>query len=157
MLSLFEIDQVVLAKILLKISSMYYCYFVIISPWKREGPFLWRNTNPHHPRMFLPSLVEIGPVVLEKKIKMWKIYDKDDNDHEQETIFTRKAHLSLSLRWSNKYSITGWPRSLSNATLYLYGIRDNLNTMKHLPFIRTEKEAFMMSDQLKAVHFACYM
>ena len=35
-----------------KISSMYFCYFVIISPLKRAGPFIWTNLNPLHPRMF---------------------------------------------------------------------------------------------------------
>ena len=31
-----------------KISSMcmYFRYFLIISPWKRAGPFIWRNLNP---------------------------------------------------------------------------------------------------------------
>ena len=28
--------------------------------------------------MLVPSLIEIGPVVLEMKMKMWKFYDKDD-------------------------------------------------------------------------------
>ena len=26
--------------------------FVIISPWKGAGPFIWTNLSPHHPRMF---------------------------------------------------------------------------------------------------------
>ena len=30
---------------------MYFCYFVIISPWKRMGPFIWKNLNPLHPRI----------------------------------------------------------------------------------------------------------
>ena len=30
---------------------MYFHYFVIISPWKRAGPFIWINLNPLHPRM----------------------------------------------------------------------------------------------------------
>ena len=36
-----------------KISSMYFCYFVIISPWKRAGPFICTNVNLNHlhPRM----------------------------------------------------------------------------------------------------------
>ena len=33
------------------ISSMYFRYFIIISPWKRTGPFIWKNLNPLHPRM----------------------------------------------------------------------------------------------------------
>ena len=34
-----------------KISSMYFRYFVIISPLKMAGPFIWTNLNPLHPRM----------------------------------------------------------------------------------------------------------
>ena len=30
---------------------MYFRNFVIISPWKRAGPFIWTNLNPLHPRM----------------------------------------------------------------------------------------------------------
>ena len=33
------------------ISSMYFCYFLFISPWKRAGPFIWTNLNPLHQRM----------------------------------------------------------------------------------------------------------
>ena len=30
---------------------MYSQYFVIISPWKWEGSFIWSNLNPLHPRI----------------------------------------------------------------------------------------------------------
>ena len=33
------------------ILSMYFHYFVIISPWKRAGPFIWTNLNSLYPRM----------------------------------------------------------------------------------------------------------
>ena len=33
-----------------EISSMCFRYFVIISLWKREWPFIWTNLNPHHLR-----------------------------------------------------------------------------------------------------------
>ena len=48
---LIEIGSVVLEKRNFLISSMYFRYFVIISPWKRAGPFIWINLNPLHPRM----------------------------------------------------------------------------------------------------------
>ena len=103
---------------------MLFCYFIIISPWKRHwpskaqaGPFIWPNLHPLHPRMlcakfgwnwpsgfgeenfliskmyfryfiiishlnklespsskrcFVPSLVEIGPVVLQKTIFIFR-------------------------------------------------------------------------------------
>ena len=41
------------------ISSMYFHYFVIISPQKKMGPFIFS---------LYKYLVEIGPVVLEKRI-----------------------------------------------------------------------------------------
>ena len=42
-----EIVPVVLEK-----KSMCFCFFVIISPWKRAGPFISPNLGPLHPRMF---------------------------------------------------------------------------------------------------------
>ena len=30
---------------------MYFHNFVIISPWKKVGPFIWTNLSPHHQRM----------------------------------------------------------------------------------------------------------
>ena len=30
---------------------MYFCYFVIISPWKGGRGFFWANLNSFHPRM----------------------------------------------------------------------------------------------------------
>ena len=62
--SLVEISQVVFY-----ILSMYFCYFTIIYPC----PFLRQTCIPITQGCFVPSLIEIGPVVLSKKIKMWKI------------------------------------------------------------------------------------
>ena len=50
------------------ILSMYFHYFVIISPSKRVGPSFEQTWIPFTQGCFVPSLVEIGPVVLEKKI-----------------------------------------------------------------------------------------
>ena len=52
----------------------------------------------------MPSLVEIGPVVLEKKMKMRKLYDNDndnndDNDDDgQRTNFDQKTFGSGELK-----------------------------------------------------------
>ena len=48
------------------ISSTHFRYFVIISLWKRVGPFIWRNLNPFYVTMFVQRMVEIGYAVLEK-------------------------------------------------------------------------------------------
>ena len=31
--------------------TMYFCYFPIIPPWKRAGPYIWTNLNTLYPRM----------------------------------------------------------------------------------------------------------
>ena len=72
-----------------------FCYFIIISPWKRVWPFTWKNLNPTTQGCFLPSLVEIGPLVLEKKMKMWKVYRQTDGQTDgPQTI--RKTHFFLA-------------------------------------------------------------
>ena len=49
----------------------------------------------------MPSLVEIGPVVLEKKIKMCQVFDNDnDNDDGQRTNFDQKSSLESSAQVS---------------------------------------------------------
>ena len=30
---------------------MYFCYFIIISHWKKVGPFFWTNLSPHQPNI----------------------------------------------------------------------------------------------------------
>ena len=50
------------------ISSMYFHHFVIISPLKRKGPFIWTNWSPFTQGCFEPRLVQIGPVVLERRV-----------------------------------------------------------------------------------------
>ena len=50
------------------ISSMYFRYFVIISPWKEQGPSFEQNCIPFTQGCIVPGLVEIGPTVLEMKI-----------------------------------------------------------------------------------------
>ena len=48
--------------------SMYFRNFVIISPWKRRGPSFVNTRIPFTQGCFVACLVEIGSVVLEKKI-----------------------------------------------------------------------------------------
>ena len=49
------------------ISSMYFCYFVISPLWKGQGLSFEQTWNPFTQGCIVPSLVEIGRVVLEKK------------------------------------------------------------------------------------------
>ena len=55
----------------------------------------------------LKSLVEIGPVVLEKMMKMWNVYRQTDGQTDDGQKVIRKAHLNFQLRWAKK-SIARW-------------------------------------------------
>ena len=45
-----DIDLVVKEKKIFKISSMYFCYFVINPPWKKAGPFIWKKLETPLPK-----------------------------------------------------------------------------------------------------------
>ena len=67
--SLDEICPVVLEKKIFLILSRYFHYFVIISPWKKSRALHLNKLEFPSPKgCFVLSLVEIGSVVLEKKI-----------------------------------------------------------------------------------------
>ena len=46
----------------------------------------------------MPSKVKIGPVVLEKKSEIGKVYRQTDGQTDNERQAIRKAHLSFQLR-----------------------------------------------------------
>ena len=48
-----------------KISSMHCHYFVIISAWKRAGPFIWTNLNPLYTRVLCIMVGSSMPSVSE--------------------------------------------------------------------------------------------
>ena len=79
---------------------MYFHYFVIISPWKRAESIIWTKLYPFTQVSYVPILVVIGRVVLEKKMKMWKVYGETDKTARRRTTGDQKCHLSFQLRWA---------------------------------------------------------
>ena len=75
------------------ISSMYFRYFIIISLCKRAGPFIEQTWIPFTQGYFLPSLVEIGPVVLEKKMKIYR--QTDGRTNRRRMTGDQKSSLEL--------------------------------------------------------------
>ena len=67
--------------------SLYFRYFVIIDSGKTWIPF--------NQGLFDPSLVEIVPVVLDKKTNMRKVYDNNDNNNDEQR--TRKEWTTIQL------------------------------------------------------------
>ena len=100
--------------------------------------FIWRNINPYHPRMLVTRLVEIGPVVLEKKMKMWKVREgrtdrRTDRQTDDERQVIRKAHLSFQLRWAKNKGIFS-KRNLKPTTFFHWKIPET--TDKHTVYVK---------------------
>ena len=53
------------------ISTMYFCYFVIICSWKRAGPFIWTNLKTLHPRMHCAKFGWISPSGSEEEFLLY--------------------------------------------------------------------------------------
>ena len=74
--------------------SMYFPYFVIISPWKKAGPFIWTNLNTLQPMMFCAKFGCNWPIgsgeedqnVKSLRKRQWR---------RQRTNFDQKSSLEL--------------------------------------------------------------
>ena len=94
--SLGKIGPVVLEKKIFKSCQFIFVNSRLSPLWEGRGPSFEQTWIPFTQGYFVPSLVEIGLVVLEKKMKMWKVYRQTDgrtdgwtNDGRQ---VIRKAH-----------------------------------------------------------------
>ena len=86
-----------------------YDYIItLIKRWKKTfltllefiGSSFEETWIPFTQGCLVPSLVEIGPLVLEKKMKMWEVYRQTDGQTDDGWQVIRKAHLSFQLRWA---------------------------------------------------------
>ena len=68
---------------------MFFRYLCNYLPLEKGGAL----HLPFPQGCFVPSLVEIGPVVLEKKMKMWKVYDNDNDDGQQTDFDQKNTHI----------------------------------------------------------------
>ena len=89
---------------------MYFRYFVIISAWKRAGPFIWTNLNPIYPRMLCAKFGWNWPSGSGKEDENVKSLQTDGQTDQQTEGPTdngrqviRKAHLSFQLRWAKNH------------------------------------------------------
>ena len=87
----------------LLISSMYFCNFIFISPWKRAGAFIWTNLNPLHLRMFCAKFDwnwPSGSGEEDENVKCLQTDRQIDGQTDDGKKVIRKAHLSFQLRWA---------------------------------------------------------
>ena len=99
--------SVVLDKKIFLILSIYFRYFVIISPCKRAGPFIWTNLNPLHLRMLCAKFGwnwPSGSGEEDENVKSLQTDRQTDRRTDRQTDdgqkVIRKALLSFQLRWA---------------------------------------------------------
>ena len=100
--SFVEVGSGVLEK---KILQSFQRIFTIsqLSPlWEGLDPSFEQTWIPFTQGYFVPGLVEIGQMVREKKMKMWKVCRQTDEQTDRRQVI-RKAHLSFQLRWAQNY------------------------------------------------------
>ena len=77
----------------------------IINFMRIEWVFILTNLISFTQGCFAPNLVQIGPVVLEKKMKMWKVYENDDDsDNNDDNGQRRNSYQKISLKPSAQVS-----------------------------------------------------
>ena len=102
-----NLAQLFLRKRFLNIFIIIY-YFEITSPWRRAWPFIWKNLNPLHPRMLCAKFGwnwPSGSGEEDLNVKSLRTDGGTDGRITGQTDYRRKTHLSLRLRWANKWSI----------------------------------------------------
>ena len=91
---LVEADLVVLEKKIFKFRQRIFAFSLLYPFGKGQGPSFEQTSILFTQGGFVPSLIEIGPMVLEKK--MWTVYhntndnNEDDNDGGQRANFEQK-------------------------------------------------------------------
>ena len=102
-----------------KISSMYFCYFVSISPWKIGGPSFEQAWIPVNQGCIVPSLVEIDPMVFKissiyfRHFKIPSLGKDPAHDHKLRTVLSLKLDFEyLRFYW------THWFNNLQVCTKY---------------------------------------
>ena len=111
----------------------FFKVFSLFRNYLPLGPSFEQTWIPFTQGYFVPSLVEIGPVVLEKKMKMWKVYRQTRTDRQ--TDGRRKtAHLSFLLWWAKKPNCHSTPDYLywkyKNIKVYLFKFRYQPDSLK---------------------------
>ena len=105
--SLVEICPMVLEENIFQFRQSFFPAILKLSLLEEgQGPSYEWIFIPFTQWCFVPSLVEIGPVVLEKKMNMWKVYDNNDNDkYTQETNFDQKSSLEPSTQVKTSHGV----------------------------------------------------
>ena len=119
------------------ISSMYFRYFWIISPWKRAGPFICTNLNPLCSRMYFAKFGWNWPSGSWEQVenrKSLQTNGQTDRQTDDSRKAIRKAHLSFQLRWAKNQNTC-----ITNVMKNRYSCKPNFRLKKLSEQVYSEK------------------
>ena len=135
-------------------SSIYFSFFVIISPWKRAWVFVWTDLNPIYPKM---RYAKFG--------RNWVCCSAENDFEFRQYIFANKAlHLnSLHLHHRMLYAKFGWNWTIgsgghSMSSMYFRFFNTISLSIREWPFIWT-KLSLLLRWAKNDQHFSigCYL
>ena len=123
--------------------KFHWCIFTLLLLYpleKGHGPSFVQTWIPLNQGWFVPSLVKIDPMVLEK-MNIWKFYSQTDRLTDDERQVIRKTRLNIQLRSAKE--ITSVICNLRYVSVSLQFIRNVLIRLYLFLFTRTicKKEA----------------
>ena len=100
-----EIDPVIPEKKIFKFRQYIFTLLFLFPLSKGFGPSFVQIWIPTTQGCFVPSLVDIGQVILEKRRKMWNIYENDDaDDSDDDDGHRTHCEQESSLEFSGQVS-----------------------------------------------------
>ena len=82
-------------------TTMYFSFFIIISPWKRVVPFIWSNLNPLHARMPCAKFGWNWPSGSGEEDENVKVYRRTDKRTDRQTDEAQKVIKKLTWAFSS--------------------------------------------------------
>ena len=116
---------------------MYFCYFVIISPWKWAWPLIWKKLESSSPKVALCQvwLKLVAQWFRKRRWKCQKFTDRQ-TDTQTDTQTDRQTYDGRqAIRWAIK----------------VMGSDPNLHRQKNTPFRSIIVEHFILEFQIKKV------
>ena len=142
---------------------MYFCFIIIISPWKRAGHLIWLNLNPHHPRMLCVKFSWNWPRGSREENEIVKSLHTDRRWRSKKLTWAQ-------LKWAKKQTFypkwTPYKLTICSCTIAVHLIwialatcslhSFSVNTRNNCYFMKCEKRMFWKGCFIYTAQFASF-
>ena len=111
---------------ILKFTTMYFCYFIIFSLWKRAWPFIWRNGFPLAKDASCQVWLKLAQWFWRRRWKCEKFTDRLTDDRQSEKLASTFRSDELKILPNRKMFTSSVPASKNILNISLYKVVNNL-------------------------------